>query len=123
MSFFAKVFKHSPWRYIVAVLISIAVAVVVLIQRGFDRPEFYFDGLSAGGALTFFLGLLMLVQYLGAFDTFGYGFGRRNGKIDKDYFEYSQVKHEKRSKTPWTFCPFLTVGILFVVAGVICRFI
>lgn len=76
----------------------------------------------AGGAFSVLFGLLVLVIYLGAFDTFAYGFkrifNRTNGKYN-DLVEYENVMKEKRSKNKFIFVPYLVVGVLFILVSII----
>ena len=121
MSIIRRLFLHSPIHYVVAFVITAAVGLAVLFSRGFDKPEFWMDALTAGGAVAVFFGLLLLVARLGAFDTFSYSFKKVRGRVDKDLYEYSEASAEKRSKQEYTFMPYITVGAVVIVIGVLIR--
>ena len=119
MSFFKKVFFHSPFRYLAAFIISVVIGLTILIINGFDLFVNYVNAFSVGGAVTFLFGLLVLVESLGAFDTFGYAFSTFRKRRHKDLYEYTVAKNEKRSLNKFVFVPYLVVGLVFFIAGMI----
>lgn len=131
MNLFRRLFLHSPKMYIAATVLNLLLCLVVLIVRGFDLPVFYFDALTVSGSVSILLGLLMLTAYWGTFDIFGYAFStiRHGGsdpsmRRDRDLYGYRERKKEERSKKEFAFMPFITVGVVFLLAGaVVWRFI
>ena len=135
MSFFRKFIWHSPKHYIAAFILCAAVSFVMLWTRGYDKAFFYYDALSAAGGICFFFGLLKLVSYFGAFDTFGYSFGkmRQNGTKRPDtpgqkehsrldsLYDYSNAKRAERSRSELTFMPYLLIGLLFLAVAIVIR--
>lgn len=119
MSFLRKVFFHSPLRYLAAFLISALIGLAILMMNGFDQFVNYVNAFSVGGALTFLFGLLVLVESLGAFDTFGYAFSTFRKRRHKDLYEYTVAKNEKRSLNRFVFTPYLVVGLVFFIVGMI----
>ena len=120
MGFFRRFFRHSPKGYAVALVLAAVITVLALVQRGFDLLIYYADSFGIAGGIVFFLGLLLLVTYLGAFDTFGYAFSAlgKNRRY-RDLAEYTIARKEKRSHGEWFFSPYITVGAVFLLAGLI----
>ena len=120
MSFFRRVFFHSPKRYITGLLLAAALTLLILYQKGFDRTIYFVDAFSAAGGIVFLIGLLQLVSYWGAFDTFGYGISKLgNYKRYADLYEYTQKKREARGRGELVFIPFLVVGAVFILISLI----
>ena len=122
MKVLKRLFVH-PWKaYIAPVVVCVLLALLALIFRGFTRRANYYDALTLSGVATVLLGLLRMVWYFGAFDTFGYGFSALFRERDKRYaslYEYSEAKKEKRSKGGWTFMPYIMVGTVVFVVGLL----
>ena len=116
-----RLFLHSPKVYAAALALGILLTALVLRSRGSLIPLWWADGLSAAGAVLVLLGLLGLAARLGAFDTVGYSFSTLGSRRYKDLFAYSEAKKEKRSRSELGFMPFLTVGAVFLVAGLAVR--
>ncbi len=107
-------------RYLAALVLNAAVALLVLFVRGFEYKIYYVDAFSTAGGVSVLLGLLFWITAAGAFDTFGYGFSVifSNGKY-KDLYEYSTRKRERRGGGYKSFLPYLVVGAVFVAASVL----
>ena len=116
-----KLFLHSPKVYLIALVLGAALAAFNLWSRGGGLLIRWADALSTAGAFLILMGLLGLVARLGAFDTVGYGFSRIWKPRYDDLVEYTQAKAEKRSRAPLGFMPFVTVGALFLIAGLVLR--
>lgn len=114
-------FVHPPKTWLIAVLVPLVLSIGILLIKGFDLPICYVDALSVSGALIIGYGVLSLLSFLGAFDTFGYGFSTFRGANRKysDLYEYSQARQAKRSGAEWTFVPYIMTGVLFLAAGII----
>ncbi|MCR5324982.1 MAG: DUF3899 domain-containing protein [Lachnospiraceae bacterium] len=127
MSIFRRLFFHSPKTYIAAVVLNLAFCLIVLLVRGFDRLIFYYDAMTTAGSISILFGLLLLVTYWGAFDIFGYAFSMFKVHLtpdasirrDKDLYEYKIRKQEERSRKELGFMPFIVVGAVFLILGVI----
>ena len=125
MSWMRRFVLHSPKVYIAALILNILVCFPVLLGKGFDRLIFYYDGMTAAGAVSILVGLLILVSYFGAFDIFGYSFSMvKYGwsdyslRRDKDYVAYKERKSAERSKKEYIFMPFIITGTVFLTVGI-----
>ncbi len=116
-----RLFLHSPKGYVIALLLGAALTALNIWSRGGGLLFRWADALSTAGAALILLGLLGLVARLGAFDTVGYGISKLWKPRYKDLVEYTQAKTEKRSRAPLGFMPLITVGAVYVLAGVILR--
>ena len=122
MGFLRRFFLHSPKRYVSGLLLATALILLALYFRGYDRIFYYYDAFTLSGAAVFLIGLLQLVAYFGAFDTFGYGFSSFSGNRKYDsLYEYSSRKWEKRSRGELVFMPYIVVGVLVVLVGFVIR--
>ncbi len=120
-----KIFFHSPFRYLIALAIATSITLIYLFTRGFKILFYYLDAFSIAGAVTFLIGCLSLVTFLGGFDTFGYGFSSmRRGANRKyeDLYDYQTKKRELRKTKKWTFVPYMVVGIIFLLVALIISF-
>lgn len=115
-----KALFHSPWHYVAAVVLSI----VVILFRRWNLPAdigaafAMHECFSVAGGVTFLVGALFAVTYFGAFDLFGYVFGRAMEKQNyKSYAHYATAKQEKRSREQYYFVPYFVVGaIVFLLS-------
>ncbi|MBO7401871.1 MAG: DUF3899 domain-containing protein [Lachnospiraceae bacterium] len=121
MSIIRKLILHSPGHYIAAFVIAAGFSGAMLFTRGASTTVLWMDALTVGGAVTALFGLLLLVTRLGSFDLFSYSFRRFSGRTDKDFYEFREQAEEKRSKEEYTFMPYILVGLLFIVVGLVIR--
>ncbi len=112
-----RLFLHSPKLYLLALVLGAALTALNIWSRGGGLLFRWADATSTAGAALILLGLLGLVARLGAFDTVGYGISKIWKPRYRDLVEYSRAKAEKRSRAPLGFMPFVTVGALFLLAG------
>lgn len=121
MSFWKKVFFHSPVKYGVAAGLSIIVTLVNLYLYEFAKYRIGESIINSGIIITL-IGLLILCAFYGAFDTFAYAFNsmrnRKNRKYE-DLVEYSQIKTEQRRGKSLPYMPFIVVGIIVIIIGII----
>lgn len=117
-----KTFVHSPGHYVGALLLALA----VFLFRRWNLPEevgtafALYDCLSVAGGVTFLVGALFTVTYFGAFDLFGYVFGRSfEKKSYKSYAHYANEKQEKRSREQYYFVPYYVVGVLVFLVSLL----
>lgn len=116
------IFLHSSGRYIASAIISVIVTFLYLLSYGFDTFLNYCNGLSIGGAVTFLIGGLVMVSYLGGFDTITYGFStiKKDGKGKYlDLYDYSTKKKEERKTKKLPFIPYFTVGGIVIIISFI----
>lgn len=116
-----RLFLHSPKGYAVALLLGAVLTALNIWSRGGGLLFRWSDAVTTAGAALILMGLLGLTARLGAFDTVGYGVSKIWKPRYKDLVEYTQAKTEKRSREPLRFMAFVTVGALFVIAGLILR--
>ena len=117
---FHKLFLHSPVRYVLAVLLSAAVAAACLATQGHTLRVQWANALTTAGAVTALVGMLQCVAFYGAFDTFRFSFSSLgNQRPNKDYFEYLEEKKEQRSHQNLVYVPFIAVGLLVLAVGVL----
>ena len=116
-----RLFLHSPKRYIIGVIIAIVLVIVCLIAKGTEYSINFVDAFSVAGAVVFFIGLLQVASFYGAFEIFGYSASNFRGKERryKDYYEYQKAKELKRSQSELVYIPFIVVGAVFFMIGMI----
>lgn len=119
-----KFFFRSPWHYLCASIVAIAMGLFRFFTLGADvSPRFmWFEILSVSGFVTCLIGALLLVAYWGAFDLFGYVFSPgRTGEHRKfaNYADYTQKKEEKRARNGWYFVPYFVVGIVLMLISML----
>ena len=119
-----KIFVHSPWSYIGAVVLAVAVGLFryFALPEGLNAAFVRSECLSVSGVVTFLVGMLLMVGYFGAFDLFGYVFSPgRTGSVRKyrNYTDYTEKMVEKRSRGNLYFVPFFVVGALVVLLSVL----
>ncbi|MBD5531645.1 MAG: DUF3899 domain-containing protein [Lachnospiraceae bacterium] len=108
-------------RYVAALILNVVLTLTVLFVRGFELKIYYVDAFSVAGAVSILLGLLFWVAAAGAFDAIGYGFStlRAERRRDKDLYEYSVRKKEKRSRKKGAFLPYMIVGAVFAAVSIL----
>lgn len=105
-------------RYVAAIILNVVLTLTVLFVRGFELKIYYVDAFSVAGAVSVLLGLLFWIAAAGAFDAIGYGFSTfRTDRRDKDLYEYSVRKKEKRSRNKGSFLPYIIVGAIFMAVS------
>ena len=121
---FRKLFLHSPVRYIVGLVLALIIGFLCLLSKGFEYRISYVDAFSVAGAAVFFMGLLQAVAFYGAFDIFGYSFSAFRGKKRKytDYVDYQTKKRAVKSNSKLIYMPFIAVGAVFFIIGMILSF-
>lgn len=119
-----KAFCHSPGHYIAAVILSLAVILFRWANIGEEVAVGFalYDCFSVAGGVTFLVGALLAVAYFGAFDLFGYVFGRAMEKENyKSYAHYANAKAEKRGREPYYFVPYFVVGAVVFLFSLLFR--
>ena len=89
---------------------------------GVSIQDLVVDSFGIAGGAVFLIGMLQLVSYWGAFDTFGYSFSSfRHKSRYEDLYEYTVKKQESRRVNELTFMPFIVVGLVFLLICLILR--
>ena len=117
-----ELFRQRPRTYIIAGATSLALVLLSLVLKGFGKRIYYVDAFTIAGAVTILFGMLLLVWYFGAFDTFGFAFTnilRDPGERYKTLYDYSEIKKVKRQKGGYIFMPFITVGLAVLLIGLL----
>ena len=117
MVFLNRVFRQPLRRYLEAILLGVLVTLASLWRTGFGYRLAYADALTVAGTVLILLGLLLWAVWMGAFDVFGYAVSTLGRRRYKSLFDYSAAYQEKRKRSGWFFTPFLTVGTVFLLAG------
>ena len=117
MVFLNRVFRQPLRRYLEAILLGVLITLASLWRTGFGYRLAYADALTAAGTVLILLGLLLWAVWMGAFDVFGYAASALGRRRYKSLFDYSAAYQEKRKRSGWFFAPFLTVGTVFLLAG------
>lgn len=118
-SILGRLFRHGPLHYIIAVVLGAALVTVMLIRNSSQSRVAYGDAFTVAGAVVALVGLLGLVSYHGAFEIFGYAFSSLGVRRYRTLYEYSEAKKEKRSHGGWTFMPYITVGVVLLLVGLL----
>lgn len=108
----------KSWKsYTFALMLNIGLMLLVLLIKGFRLRIHYVNAFGIAGAVSILLGLLIWVTAAGAFDTLGYGFSsfRFTSRRDKNFYEYTLRKKEKRTRQGKRFLPYLVIGAVFLV--------
>ena len=121
MRIFKKLFLHSFKHYMIAAGAFVSLVMICMWIDKFNTSQFPAAFASSGLVLTF-VGLLLMLSYLGAFDTLGYAFTTfrsRNRRPYKDLVEYTEVKTRTRKVQEYFFVPYIVVGLVFFALGMI----
>ena len=119
MSLLTRLFRHSPWRYILSLLGSAAIVIIVLLTAGYTGPLAWANALTAAGSVLILCGLLSWVGRLGGFDMFRYAFSTFGQRRHHDFFSFTEAQQGKRRAAAWTFLPPVWVGLVCLLAGLL----
>ena len=119
MSVLDRLFRHPPRRYLLPAALGVILTLLVLWRNGFGLKIAWVDALTVAGAVLILLGLLSLLAYHGAFDTFGYAFSTWGRRRWESLYAYSEAMREKRGRGGWTFVPTFVVGAAFLGVGLL----
>lgn len=118
--------KKNLKTYSIALIISLLVGVAVFLIFFFVQNQTIAASLNGTGiafAILFGGATLILLQTLGAFDTFSFGFKQvassMFGKDANKYNDYAQYKEDKRSvrsNAPKTYIAVYLASLLFLIA-------
>ena len=122
MNAICRFFRHPLKQYAAAAAAAVLVTFLVLLRDGFTLRISYYNALTTAGGATLLLGLLLAAGFFGAFDIFGYSFSTlRRQRRYHDLYDYSEAKREKRRHTDRYFVPWLIVGAVFLLSGLLLR--
>ena len=103
MSKIRKIFLSHPRGYIAGGIISTAMFLLCLFIKNNYKLIGFIDAIGYSFLFTFFISLLVLVTYWGAFDTLSYGlyyvFNHKSQKYES-LSNYCDVKNLSRKKSP-----------------------
>jgi hypothetical protein len=125
MKLFKKLFLHSLSQYLFALGIGVTVTLLYALLNG-THLNMYLYGMGLAGLLLILIGGLATTTYFGAFDTFGYSFGKVfNYKKNKNIKlpEYVEQQNIKRKAQNLTFMPYYVVGVLLLIISQILELI
>lgn len=125
---FLQIRKH--WlTNLVTLVVSLVVGAVIFCLMFFLRNMTLIsavDGIALATAVVILFGLLMLVNHLGAFDTFAFGFKQlgtmifaKDARKEGPYHEYKENMAIKRQDSSYNFVIVIFVGLLFAIALVV----
>lgn len=119
-----KIIFHSPIKYLIIFILTSIICLLISFIKKFTLIGFV-DAFFISGTITFVGGLLFLLSYFGAFDTFAYSFSyiknsylKTNNK-NNDFYNYKQTKILKRKKENFSFTPYLIIGLIFIIISII----
>ena len=125
---FLQIRKHWLANFITLV-ISLVVGAVIFCLMFFLRNKTLIsavDGIALATAVVILFGLLMLVNHLGAFDTFAFGFKQlgtmifaKDARKEGPYHEYKENMATKRQDSSYNFVIVIFVGLLFAIALIV----
>lgn len=121
MKLFKKLFLHSFKHYMIALGAIVGLVIIFMWIDKFNLKQYPSAFVSAGLLVTF-TGLLLLLGYLGAYDTLGYAFTTfktRSRRPYKDLVEYSEVKQRARKLKDYFFVPYIVVGLIVFAFGMV----
>ncbi len=121
MNLFKKLFIHSLSRYVAALGMTIALALIYVSLNG-TVIQMFINGFELAGFVTILIGGLMTTSYFGSFDTFGYSFGKvLNYKKNKgiSFADYVEQKNISRKAQPLYFMPYYAVGTIILILSLI----
>lgn len=120
MNILNKIFNQKPRTYIVSVCLFLIVTIIYLGVNGFRLLINYVNAFTIAGFVDIFIGGLILVTKLGAFNTIGYGFARilGNRKKYEDLYDYNERKSSSY-RGSYSFLIFFFIGLIGIIISVI----
>ena len=129
---FAQIKKY--WLInLITFLISLVVGAGIFCLIFFLRNQTIVaavDGAAIGSMVVLFLGLLMWVAHLGAFDTFAFGFKQlgsmlfaKDARRDGTFQDYKQNKATKRDNSSYNFVMVIFAGLLLSISIIVLEII
>ena len=115
------------WKInLITFLVALAIGATIFCLMFFLRSQSLYDaanGASVASVSILFVGLLMWVSHLGAFDTFAFGFKQlgsmffaKNPRRDGTYADYKQNKADKRAASSYNFVAVILAGLFMLIS-------
>ena len=125
-----RFFRENWIRIIIAVVIGAVILLAYMLlhisseYNQWVHPEYYRDGLFAGGISDVFIGILALLSFFGTFDIFTFYFKRKkkDSGYKENYGEYVERKRLERGHLNLFFLPYIIIGLLYISASLIIHF-
>ena len=124
-----KHWKINLVTFIVSLIIGATIFCLIFFLRN-KTIVAAIDGAAIGSLLVLFLGLSTLVNHLGAFDTFAFGFKQlgammfaKDARRENSYQEYREEKTLKRTSSSYNFVIVILTGSLLSISIIVLEII
>ena len=115
--------------FIISIMVGMAIFCLIFFLRN-QTIIAAVDGAAIGSVVVLFLGLLMWVAHLGAFDTFAFGFKQlgsmlfaKDARRDGTFQEYKENKATKRDNSSYNFVMVILAGLLLSISIIVLEII
>ena len=115
--------------FIVSIFLGVGIFCLVFFLRNRSMID-AIDGAALGSVSVLFIGLIMWVNHLGAFDMFAFGFKQfgsmlfaKDARRDGSFHEYKEDKMEKRNQSSYNFVAIVAAGLLLSIAVLVLEII
>ena len=129
---FAQIKKYwliNLITFIISLVVGIAIFCLIFFLRN-QTIVAAVDGAAIGSVIVLFLGLLMWVAHLGAFDIFAFGFKQlgsmlfaKDARRDGTFQEYKENKATKRDNSSYNFVMVIFAGLLLSISIIVLEII
>ncbi len=126
-------FKNHWKINLLVFAISLVLGGIIFVLFFFLRNRSFMDavnGVSLAALFVLLSGLLALLAFLGAFDTFAFGFKQlgsmmfaKNARRDGTYADYRDKKREKRTSSSHSYLAIIAAGLIILIAAIILEII
>jgi len=114
-------------------IISLMVGGLIFVLYFFLRNRAFIDavnGVSIAAMVVLLSGVLSFLAFLGAFDTFAFGFKQlgsmmfaKDARRDGTYQDYRDKKREKRNSSSYNFIFIILAGLILLIALIVLEII
>ena len=115
--------------FLIAIVIGVGIFCLIFFLRN-QTIIAAIDGAAIGSVVVLFLGLLMWVNHLGAFDMFAFGFKQlgsmlfaKDARKDGSYQDFREGKTEKRNQSSYNFIAVILAGLLLSISIIVLEII
>ena len=115
--------------FLIAIVVGVGIFCLIFFLRN-QTIVAAVDGAAIGSVIVLFLGLLMWVAHLGAFDTFAFGFKQlgsmlfaKDARRDGTFQEYKENKATKRDNSSYNFVMVIFAGLLLSISIIVLEII
>ena len=124
-------FKNHWKINLLVFAISLVIGGVIFVLFFFLRNRSFMDavnGVSLAALFVLLSGLLALLAFLGAFDTFAFKqlgsmMFAKNARRDGTYADYRDKKREKRTSSSHSYLAIIAAGLIILIAAIILEII